>query len=126
MRILLMSAALLALAACGEAPSTLDEAKQSAIELGQQAVNAAAGAVDTRTACTLAGQSEAFCGCLQERVGPEIQPEHVEALTTVIRRTLEGEGVEGAIEGAQNIDAPTRDALIACAANAATQGASPN
>ena len=120
MRVFLIVATLAALAACGEAPSSLEEAKQGAIELGQQAVEVAAGAVDTRTACTLAGQSEAFCGCLQERLGPEIQPQHVEALTTVIRRTLEGQGVEGAIEGVQNIDAPTREALVACTASTVT------
>lgn len=119
MRTVAVVAALLCLAACGDAPSSLEEAKQGALEIGQQAVEAAAGAVDTRTACTLAGQSEAFCGCLQERLGPEIKPEHIDAVTTVIRRTLEGQGVEAAAEGAQGIDQPTRDALVQCAASTA-------
>jgi formylmethanofuran:tetrahydromethanopterin formyltransferase len=112
MRMLLAGALLLALAACGEAQ--LEEAKQGALDLGQSALEAATSALDTRTACTLAGQSEAYCGCLQERLGAELTPERVEAITTVVRDTIEGGGVEAAVEGASGIDAETRDALVQC------------
>jgi hypothetical protein len=119
MRVIAIALAALGLAACGDA----EEAKQGAAELGRQALESVRSAVTTQTVCTLAGQSDAFCGCVQERLGPEISDEHVEALSIVVRRTLEGEGVEGALEGAQNIDAPTREALLHCAAQTAMQDA---
>jgi hypothetical protein len=103
--------AMVALAAC----SDLDEAKQQAGGLGRQALEAATSAVDVRTACTLAGQSEAYCGCLQERAGSEISPETIEAIGTVVRRTIAGEGMEAAVEGATGLDQQTRDALVQCA-----------
>jgi hypothetical protein len=105
--------AILTLAACGQAD--LEKAKGEALDLGQQALEVAAGAVDVRTACTLAGQSEAFCGCLQERTGSEISPEAIEAIGTVVRRTIAGEGMEAAVDGATGLDQQTRDALIQCA-----------
>jgi hypothetical protein len=112
--------AMLALAACGEA---VQQAKQGAAEIGGQALEAARGAVDTRTACMIAGQSEAFCGCVQERLGAEIKAEHVDALTSVVRDTVSGQGVEAAAQGAENIDTSTREALVQCATHAAIQGA---
>jgi hypothetical protein len=125
MRALAFLAMFSVLAACGDVqvPSDLEQAKEGAINLGQQAAEAASNVVDTRMACTLAGQSEAFCGCLQDRIGPRIRPEHIEAVTNVIRGTLNGEGVQATIEGAQGIDQPTREALLQCATNAAVQGA---
>lgn len=108
----------LALAACGD----LQEAKQGAIEIGGQVVEAASGAVDTQTACTLAGQSPAFCGCVQERLGPELTAEHVQALTSVVRETLSAQSIEDAANAAE-IDPATRDAVVQCATHAAIQGA---
>jgi hypothetical protein len=122
MRLLTALAALALLSAC-DVPSNLEEAKQQAADIGGQVVDTARGAVDTRTACMLAGQSEAFCGCVQERLGPEITEEHVTAITTVARETLEGRSVEAAAESASNIDPTTRDALVQCATHAAVQGA---
>jgi hypothetical protein len=122
MRILTALAALALLIAC-DVPSNLEEAKQQAADIGGQVVDTARGAVDTRTACMLAGQSEAFCGCVQERLGPQITEEHVTAITTVARETLEGRSVEAAAESASNIDPTTRDTLVQCATHAAVQGA---
>ncbi len=113
----LLALVALALAACGQAD--LEKAKDGALDLGQQALEVAADAVDVRTACSLAGQSEAFCGCLQERAGSEISPEAIEAIGTVVRRTIAGEGMEAAVEGATGLDQRTRDALIQCAAQPA-------
>lgn len=123
MRNLLLAFAAFGLAACGDVASDLERVKQDAVEYGQQALEAGAGAVDTRTACMLAGQSEAFCGCVQERLGAEITAEHVEAIAQVARETLSGRGVEAAAQGAENIDASTRDAMVQCATHAAIQGA---
>ena len=122
MRHVLVIGFALALAACGDA-SDLSQAKQDAIEMGGQALEAASGAIDTRTACLLAGQSEAFCGCVQERLGPEVTGEHLEALTTVVRETLSGQGVEIAAQSAEGLDATTREALVQCATHAAIEGA---
>jgi hypothetical protein len=110
------------LCAC-DVPSNLEDAKQQAADIGGQVLDTARGAVDTRTACMLAGQSEAFCGCVQERLGPQITEEHVTAITTVAREALEGRSVEAAAESASNIDPTTRDALVQCATHAAVQGA---
>ncbi|UPT62849.1 MAG: hypothetical protein M0D54_21420 [Hyphomonadaceae bacterium JAD_PAG50586_4] len=122
MRLITTLAALALLSAC-DVPTNLEEAKQQAADIGGQVMDTARGAVDTRTACMLAGQSEAFCGCVQERLGPQITEEHVTAITTVARETLEGRSVEAAAESASNIDPTTRDALVQCATHAAVQGA---
>jgi hypothetical protein len=120
MRLLAALSALALLAAC-DVPD-VEQIQQQASEIGGQAIEAARGAVDTRTACMLAGQSEAFCGCVQERLGPEITQEHLDAITGVARRTVEGEGLETAAQEAQNIDPTTREALVQCATHAAVQG----
>lgn len=111
-----------ALAGCGDAID-IQQAKQGALELGGEALEAASGAIDTQTACVLAGQSPAFCGCLQERVGPNVTTEHLEAVSNVVRETLSGQGVETAAQNAEGIDAATREALVQCATHAAIQGA---
>ncbi len=121
-RIILFASAALALAACGDIAADLEQAKQGAVDLGQSALEMGAGAVDTRTACLLAGQSEALCGCVQERLGPDITPEHVEALTEVVRASLDGRGIEAAAQSAEGVDAATREALVQCTTNAAIQG----
>lgn len=121
MRLLTALAALTWLGAC-DVPS-LERAQGQAASIGGQALDVARGSVDTRTACMLAGQSEAFCGCAQERLGSEITEEHVTAITGVVRETVEGASVETAAETAANIDPATRDALVQCATHAAIQGA---
>jgi formylmethanofuran:tetrahydromethanopterin formyltransferase len=122
-RIALFASAAFALGACGDIAANVEQAKQGAIELGQDALEVGAGAVDTRTACLLAGQSEALCGCVQERLGRDITPEHVEILTEVVRASLDGQGVEAATQSAEGVDAATREALLQCATTAAIQGA---
>lgn len=111
-----------ALAACGDA-ADLQQVKQGALDIGGQALEAASSAVDTKTACVLAGQSEVFCGCVQESLGAEITTEHLEALKNVVSESLSGEGLQSAAETASGIDAETRDALVQCATKAAVQGA---
>jgi hypothetical protein len=120
MRFLIALSALALVAAC-DVPD-IEQIQQEATEIGGQAIDAARGAVDTRTACMLAGQSEAFCGCVQERLGPEITQEHLDAITGVAQRTVEGGSLETAAEEAQNVDPATREALVQCATQAAVQG----
>ncbi|MBC7770084.1 MAG: hypothetical protein H7124_14975 [Phycisphaerales bacterium] len=117
MRSFIAALALIALSAC-----EMPDMEQQAAELGGQALEAASGAVHTRTACVLAGQSEAFCGCVQERLGARITREHIDDISGVVRESLSGDGIEGAARAAQNIDPATRDALIQCATHAALQG----
>jgi len=116
MRILIAALSLFALAACDE------QAQQDLANIGGQAIESASSVVDTRTACVLAGQSEAFCGCVQQRLGARITREHVEDITGVVSATLNGRSIEAATESAQNIDPATRDALLQCATHAAVQG----
>ena len=120
---LLLAAATLALAACGDVSNDIQRAKQGAIEAGQDVLDAGADVLDTRTACLLAGQSEAFCGCLSERLGSDITPEHVEALSAAVRATLEGQTLENASQATEGVDAATREALVQCATRAAIEGA---
>lgn len=121
MRILTVLAALALLSACDSA--NLEQAQQHAANIGGQVLDTARSAVDTRTACMLAGQSAAFCGCVQQRLGSEITEEHMAAVTGVVRETLEGRSVEAAAQSASNIEPATRDALVQCATHAAIQGA---
>lgn len=121
MRTLTALAALIALAAC-DAPD-LDQAKQDLASVGGQVLQSASGVVDTRTACMLAGQSEAFCGCVQERMGSRITGEHLEDITGVVAGAVQSGSIEGAARSASDIDPATRDALIQCATHAAVQGA---
>lgn len=120
---LLLATALMALAACDDVGADLERAKQGAITAGQDVLNAGAEVLDTRTACLLAGQSAAFCNCLSERLGPDITPEHVDALSAAVRATLEGEALETASQASETVDAATREALVQCATRAAIEGA---
>lgn len=121
MRIVAALAALFVLSAC-DAPD-LEQAGQDLAAIGGQALETASGAVDTRTACMIAGQSEAFCGCVQERLGARITPEHIEDVTSVVGEAVQSGSIEGAARSAQNIDPVTREALLQCATHAAIQGA---
>ncbi len=122
MRTVLIAGLALALSACGDAVD-LQNVKQGALDLGGQALEAASGAVDTKTACILAGQSEVFCGCVQDSLGSEISGEHLEALKTVVSESLNGQGLSSAIEKAVEVDPETREALVQCAASAAVESA---
>lgn len=122
MRTVLVAGFAFALAACGDS-ADFQQVKQGALDLGGQALQAASGAVDTKTACVLAGQSEGFCGCVQDSLGPEISGEHLEILKSVASESLSGQGLQTALETSGGIDAETRDALVQCATNAAVQGA---
>mgnify|MGYP000225485672 CR=1 FL=1 len=127
-RLILATAALFGLAACGELNADLERAKQGAVELGQEALNAGAEVLDTRSACLLAGQSVSFCGCLSERLGPDLTAEHVEVLTDMVRASVSSESPGAAAESAdgvhpQSLEAQGREAIVACAARAAIEGA---
>ncbi len=122
MRTVLVAGLALVLAACGDA-ADLQNVKQGALDLGGQALEAASGAVDTKTACVLAGQSEVFCGCVSDSLGAELTGEHLETLKNVVSESLNGQGLQSAVETAGGVDAETRDALVQCATEAAVQGA---
>jgi len=122
MRTVLVTGLAFALAACGDA-ADFQQVKQGALDLGGRALEAASGAVDTQTACVLAGQSEAFCGCVQESLGAELSGEHLEMLKNVVSESLNGDGLQAALETSGSLDAETRDALVQCATNAAVEGA---
>lgn len=121
MRTFAALAALFVLSACDAAD--LRQAGQDLASVGGQALETASGAVDTRTACMLAGQSEAFCGCVQDRLGARITPERIEDITSVATEAVQSGSIEGAAQSAQNIDPTTREALLQCATHAAVQGA---
>jgi hypothetical protein len=111
LRFMLVPLAVLTLASCGEGGLV-------------GAANLAAQFVTTEQACTAAGQNEAFCGCLQTRLGERLQPAQIEALAGVIRAGLNG-GVQAAAESSTAIDPTTRDAVVGCAAQAAVGAAQP-
>lgn len=121
MRIVAALAALFVLGAC-DAPN-LEQAGQDLAAMGEQAMETASSAVDTRTACMLAGQSDAFCGCVQERLGARITPEQIEDVTSVVSEAVQSGSIEGAAQSTQNIDPATREALLQCGTHAAVQGA---
>ena len=120
---LLIAAASFGLAACGDLTADVERAKQGAVELGQEALRAGADVLDTESTCLLAGQSPEFCTCLSERLGPEVTPEQIDALTEIVRATVNGEGVQPGAETTQGINAQTREAIVQCATRSAIEGA---
>jgi formylmethanofuran:tetrahydromethanopterin formyltransferase len=122
-RMLLASAGVFALAACGDLSSDLENAKQEAVAIGRETLEAAGGEVNTRNACLLAGQSEAFCSCLSERLGAEITPEQIGAVSEAVQATLAGETIASTEGDPASIDASTRQAVVQCATRAAIDGA---
>lgn len=120
---MLIIAATVGATACGDLSADVERAKQGAITIGEDALEASMGAVDTQTACVLAGQSEAFCGCVAERLGPDLTSEHVEALRAAVAASVSGQGLEASGDGGEPIDAATREALVQCATRAAIDGA---
>lgn len=89
----------------------------------QEAVKAASDVVDTKTACTLAGQNEAFCGCLQSELGPRIEPAHLDAIVRIARETLTGGSVDQAAANATSLDQKTKDTFVKCSVRGAIEGA---
>jgi hypothetical protein len=122
LRAVFIPMAALVLFGCGE--GDLAGMKDAAVGAAQGAANVAAQFVTTEQACVAAGQNEAFCGCLQTRLGERLQPEQIEAIAGVIRAGLNG-GVQAAAENSTTIDPATRDAVVGCAAQAAVGGGAP-
>lgn len=127
LRSVLAALAVLSVAACGEAGQAIGDMKSAAVDLGKEAAKAAAEVVDTKTACTLAGQNEAFCGCLQTELGAKISPAHIDAIASVVKQSIGGGSVEKAAEESPALDDKTRQAVISCgvkgAVGAATESA---
>jgi hypothetical protein len=95
-----------------------DQLYQVLGQAAQDTKKAVVSTVDVKTACTLAGQNEAFCGCLQTQLGPELTKEHMDAALGIIRSSIGGD-VGKAAEAATNIDPKTRQAFVTCAVQGA-------
>lgn len=109
----------LALAGCDSAGTAL---KTTAGDFAKEAASTATGMVGLKTACTMAGQSEAFCGCLDTELGSKLDAKQVKDLSGVMIDTVR----TGSIETAQSspvVTPETKDALVKCAARAAVSGA---
>lgn len=119
-RALLFAASIFALGACGDVEQSLEGAKQEASQIAGEALRAGAAATDTRTACLLAGQSEAFCGCVERQFGSDVSPVQIEAIGQLARETLAGADANTA--GADTETSQTRQALLQCAAEGAVGG----
>ena len=79
--------------------------------------------VSLKTACTVAGQSEVFCGCVQDQLGSKLDAGQLRGLTEVIVETVKTGTLEGAAEKSQALSPETRTAFIQCAARATVAGA---
>lgn len=112
--------ACLALAGCDNAGSAI---KSSAGDFAKEATRTASGMVSLKTACTVAGQSEAFCGCIDERLGSTLDPTQLKGVTDVIIETVKTGTLEGAAQNATGLPPETRTALVQCAARATVAGA---
>jgi hypothetical protein len=123
MRRVLASVVLASLALGAMALAGCEQVADMAATAKKEAVKVAGDLVDTQTACTLAGQNEAFCGCLQTELGPRIEPAHLDAIVRIARETLTGGGVEKAVDGAASMDQKTKDALVKCSVRGAIGGA---
>ncbi len=110
----------LALVACDNAGSAI---KAGAGDFAKEATRTASGMVSLKTACTVAGQSEAFCGCVQDQLGSKLDAGQLRGLTEIIVETVKTGTLEGAAEKSQALSPETRTALIQCAARATVAGA---
>jgi hypothetical protein len=119
LRISLIALAGLALASCDNAGSAL---KTSAGDFAKEATRTASGMVSLKTACTVAGQSEAFCGCVEERLGARLDPAQLKGVTDVIIEAVKTGSLEGAAQNATALPPETRTALVQCAARATVAG----
>jgi hypothetical protein len=121
----------LGLSACGspEVGAAKDELKSAAKAAVGDAVGEAsamaAGLLDTKNACLVAGQSEAFCGCLSTELGPNLDDTHMATLKEALKTGLKGD-IGEALKGASNVDPETRSALAKCGTRAAISGAMGN
>lgn len=122
MRTVLVTGLAFVLAACGDTTG-FQQIRQGALDLGGQALEAATGVVDTRTACVLAGQPEAFCECVQDNLGAERSGEQLEMLRNVVSEALNSKDLQAVLEASGGPDAETRNAIVQCTANAAIEGA---
>ncbi|MCA3691729.1 hypothetical protein [Aquidulcibacter sp.] len=122
----LLLTATLALSACGQAPTeaaeTVKELKSSAVSVAGDAAKAVGEVLDTKLVCQLAGQSESFCGCLQTELGPKLKAEHIDAVTAIVKTSIDG-SIQSAVETATSLDPKTRNGLVSCAAKAAISDA---
>ena len=116
----------LTLTACGQAPNetaeTMKELKSSAVSVAGDAAKAVGEVLDTKLACQLAGQSESFCGCLQSELGPKLKAEHIDAVTAIVKTSIDG-SIQSAVQTATSLDPKTRNGLVSCAAKAAISDA---
>ncbi len=110
----------LALAACDNAGSAI---KSGAGDFAKEASRTASGMVSLNTACRVAGQSEAFCGCVQNQLGSKLDAGQLRGITEVIVETVKTGTLEGAAQNSQMLSPETRTALIQCAARATVAGA---
>ena len=101
--------------------SVKSAAKTATGDIVQEATAAAGGLMSTTNACLLAGQSQAFCGCLGTEMGQTLDAKHIEGLTGAVKAGLSGD-VDAALKEAKEIDPETRKALTTCAARAAISG----
>ena len=116
----------LTLSACGQAPNetaeTMKELKSSAVSVVGDAAKAVGEVLDTKLVCQLAGQSESFCGCLQSELGPKLKAEHIDAVTAIVKTSIDG-SIQSAVQTATSLDPKTRNGLVSCAAKAAISDA---
>ncbi len=116
----------LTLSACGQAPNEtaemMKELKSSAVSVAGDAAKAVGEVLDTKLVCQLAGQSESFCGCLQSELGPKLKAEHIDAVTAIVKTSIDG-SIQSAVQTATSLDPKTRNGLVSCAAKAAISDA---
>ncbi|MCU0881425.1 MAG: hypothetical protein MUF14_02025 [Hyphomonadaceae bacterium] len=113
------------LSACGDAGQAGTVAAGALLETGAAVARDAAGAAaelaDTKSVCVIAGQSPAFCGCLQNELGPRVDTVAVDALSGIVKSSLDG-GVEGLATSLKDVDPATRSAITRCGVKAAADG----
>jgi hypothetical protein len=86
--------------------------------VAQDAMGAASELADTKAVCMVAGQSPAFCGCVQNELGPRVDTVAVDALSGIVKSSLDG-GIEGLTSSLKDIDPNTRSAITRCAVQSA-------
>lgn len=120
LRNVILGLACLVVAACDNAGSAI---KASAGDFAKEATRTASGMVSVKTACAVAGQSPAFCGCVDERLGSRLNADQLRGVTDVIVEAVKTGTLEGAAQNATALSPETRTALVQCAARATVAGA---
>jgi hypothetical protein len=109
-------------AGCADIADTSTATTGALLETGasvaQDAMGAARELADTKAVCMVAGQSPAFCGCVQNELGPRVDTVAVDALSGIVKSSLDG-GVEGLATSLKDIDPNTRSAITRCAVQSA-------